>query len=175
MPTAAEMRAEMPILARHEGVWEGVYRYYDAVTGQLTEQHKSRLFCRFRDDGSATYHQTNHYYWADGKVEVREFPAEYRDGRVWWDNEHIKGWAGTMLPDDHNRSTCLNWVRQGEPDLYLYEMIQISDCSNFRCRTWHWIKAGRCFQRTLIDEHKVSTNWAGYRAEGPPADYPVAG
>lgn len=28
------------------------------------------------------YHQTNHYTWADGRTEVRDFPALIRDGRL---------------------------------------------------------------------------------------------
>ena len=132
-----DLRKEMPLLARNEGVWEGWYRYYDARTGKLTDEHRSRLLCRFPVDGPVPYHQTNYYFWEDGKREVRDFPADYRDGRIWWDNELIKGWAAHMSPDDYNRSTCLNWVRQGEPDLYLYEMIQLSDDGKNRCRTWH--------------------------------------
>lgn len=154
-----DLRKEMPLLARNEGVWEGWYRYYDARTGKLTDEHRSRLLCRFPVDGPVPYHQTNYYFWEDGKFETRDFPAEYRDGRIWWDNELIKGWAAHMSPDDYNRSTCLNWVRQGEPDLYLYEMIQLSDDGKHRCRTWHWIKAGVCFQRTLIDEVFIRKDW----------------
>lgn len=167
-----DLRKEMPLLARNEGVWEGWYRYYDARSGKLTDEHRSRLLCRFPTDGPVPYHQTNYYFWDDGKREVRDFPAEYRDGRIWWDNELIKGWAAHMSPDDYNRSTCLNWVRQGEPDLYLYEMIQLSDDGKHRCRTWHWIKAGVCFQRTLIDEVFIRKDWQNMTAEeldAPPA------
>ena len=86
------IREAMPLLARHEGVWEGTYSYFNAANEKVDE-HASRLLCRFPDEGPYPYHQTNHYTWADGRTEVREFPAEYRDGRVWWDNELIKGWA----------------------------------------------------------------------------------
>lgn len=164
------IRSAMPLLVRNEGIWEGWYRYYSAETGALVDQHKSRLLCRFLDGDPEIYHQTNYYFWEDGKREVREFPAEYRNGRIWWDNDLIKGWAAQMQPDDFNRSTCLNWVRKGEPDLYLYEMIQLSDCGQMRCRTWHWIKGGKCFQRTLIDEHKVTSDWKSFiDFDTPPA------
>ena len=56
----------MPLLASNEGVWEGWYRYYDAATGQLTDQHRSRLLCRIVDDPKFTYYQTNQYFWEDG-------------------------------------------------------------------------------------------------------------
>jgi hypothetical protein len=36
--TPAQIRAEYPLLADNEGVWEGTYRYYDAATGKLTDR-----------------------------------------------------------------------------------------------------------------------------------------
>ena len=41
------------------------------------------------------------------------------------------------------------------PDLYLYEMIQISPDNNHRARTWHWFKNNQIYQRTLIQEERV--------------------
>jgi hypothetical protein len=163
------VREVMPILASNEGVWEGWYRYYDAKTGKMTDEHKSRLLCRLVDEGtSERYYQTNHYYWADGRHEIREFPAEYRDGRVWWDNDLIKGWAAHMQPDDFNRSTCLNWTRHNEPDVYLYEMIQNSDDRKNRARTWQWFRNGICFQRTLIDEVFITRDWQNWTDHSAP-------
>jgi hypothetical protein len=168
-PSAA-IRAGMPLLARNEGVWEGWYRYYDAATGKLNDEHRSRLICRMPDDGphAGTYHQTNHYFWADGRTDVRDFPARYENGRIWFDNELISGWAAPMLPDDFGRSTCLNWTRKGEPDLFLYEMIQLSDNGVNRARTWQWFKNGICFQRTLIDEHFVTADWRSWTDTSAP-------
>jgi hypothetical protein len=152
------IKDDMPLLARHEGVWEGTYRYYDAA-GKLVDEHKSRLLCRFPEDGPFPYHQTNIYTWADGRTEVREFPAAYRDGRIWWDNELIQGWAAELNLDDKGRSVVLYWQRTGDPDLYLYEMIQMSDDGRKRCRTWHWIRNGELETRTAIEEKLVSRDW----------------
>jgi hypothetical protein len=168
MAELSPIRRHLPILARMEGVWEGWYRYYDADTGKLVDEHRSRLLCRFPEDGPFPYHQTNYYFWADGRTEVRDFPAEFRDGRIWWDNPLIKGWAAAMQPDDFARSSCLNWVRTGEPDIYLYEMIQLSDDDQYRSRTWQWFRRGRCFQRTLIDEVFVARDWRGWETKGAP-------
>jgi hypothetical protein len=71
----------------------------------------------------------------------------------------ITGWAAAMKPDDYDRSTCLNWTRKGEPDLYLYEMIQVSADRKHRARTWQWFKKDKCFQRTLIDEVFITRDW----------------
>lgn len=158
--TSADLKKIMPLLARHEGVWEGVYRYYDAA-GNKTDEHVSRLLCRFPETGPA-YHQTNHYRWADGRTEVRDFPASILNGRIAWDNELIIGWASDVPLDDFKRTTMLNWTRTGEPDLYLYEMIQLSDDSLSRSRTWQWFKKDRLFQRTLIDETFITRDWKSY-------------
>ena len=47
-------------------------------------------------------------------------------------------------------------------DLYLYEMIQIADNAKTRARTWQWFKNHILFQRTLIDENRVSVDWKKY-------------
>ena len=158
--TVNELKALHPTLARHEGVWEGMYRHYDA-DGNKTDEHRSRLICRFPETGKHLYHQTNIYTWDDGRTETRDFPADIRDGRLWWDNEFIQGWAADMKLDTNGRTTVLNWTRTGDPDLYLYEMIQISDDGQARARTWHWYKNDRLFSRTLVNERKVSDSWEG--------------
>ena len=40
---------EMPLLARHEGVWDGTCKNYNAV-GVMVDEPMSRLFCRVSDD-----------------------------------------------------------------------------------------------------------------------------
>lgn len=163
MSNSTELRKNMPLLAANEGVWEGIYRYYDAVTGELVDAHKSRLICRIPEDGKPSdYHQTNYYFWADGKLETRDFPANYRDGRIWWDNDLITGWAAAMQPDDNNLSTCLNWVRKGQENVYLYEMIQVDKAVKNRARTWQWFRDGVCYMRTLIDEKFVTADWQNW-------------
>jgi hypothetical protein len=141
----AEFRKRMPQLMDSVGVWEGWYRYYDARTGALTDQHRSRLFCRIMEEEGAPYpyHQTNQYFWEDGRTDFREFPAWYDDGRIWWDNDLITGWAAPMQPDDFHRSTCLNWTRKGEPDLFLYEMIGFIPLQQVRNSAYYPLSAGR--------------------------------
>lgn len=158
--TANDLKKAMPLLARHEGVWEGFYRYF-GPDGAKVDEHRSRLLCRFPDSG-APYHQTNHYAWENGKTEVRDFPAVVRDGQLWWDNDFISGWAADVSLDEKSRTTMLYWVRTGEPDLYLYEMIQLSDDGQSRARVWQWFKKDRLFQRTLVDEKRVSDDWRAY-------------
>ena len=152
------LREEMPLLARHEGVWDGTYKYYNAA-GALVDEHTSRLFCRFSDDPAFPYHQTNYYTWADGRTDIRDFPATYRDKRIWWDNDLIIGSAWEVGEDHEKRAMMLYWQRTGDPSLYLYEMIQISGDGANRCRTWHWIRNGMLETRTAIEERFVTRNW----------------
>ncbi|MEO0574809.1 MAG: DUF3598 domain-containing protein [Pseudomonadota bacterium] len=154
---------QMPLLARNEGVWEGFYRLYNAA-GDKVDEHKSRLICRIHEDRD--YHQTNLYRWADGKKDNRDFPAQIRDGRLFFDTD-IDGWAAAVDLDGFGRTMMLNWTRKNEKDLYLYEMIQLSDDGTSRARIWQWFKADRLFQRTIIDEHKVSDDWRAYESLDP--------
>ncbi len=160
------LKETMPILSRHTGVWDGTYRYYD-VDGNKIDEHKSRLFCRFPDEH--TYHQTNHYFWKDGKTELRDFPTKIENNKIIFYTD-IKGWAAEVPLDDFNRTVMLFWIRESEEDLYLYEMIQISDCGNYRSRTWQWFKNDKLFQRTLIDEQRVTSDWQAYENTSPTYD-----
>lgn len=152
------IKEDIPFLIRNEGIWEGYYRYYDA-DGNKVDEHKSRLMCRIIDDED--YHQTNCYFWKDGKKEVRDFPTRIEDKRLVFYTD-IDGWAAAVDLDKYKRTMMLNWVRKGEDDLYLYEMIQMSDDGQTRARVWQWFKEGRLFMRTLIDEQLVSRDWQSY-------------
>jgi hypothetical protein len=46
-------------------------------------------------------------------------------------------------------------------------MIQMSDDGLTRARTWQWFKNDRLFQRTLIDETRVSLDWSAYEGVDP--------
>lgn len=153
----------MPLLARNEGVWEGCYRYFDPA-GRKVDEHRSRLLCRIIDDRD--YHQTNLYRWSDGRSATRDFPAQIDGQRLVFSNE-ITGWAQAVGLDEHGRTMMLHWTRNGEPDLYLYEMIQLSDDGEARARIWQWFKADRLLQRTLIDERRVSRDWAPFEGQDP--------
>jgi len=146
------------MLKRHEGVWEGYYRYFDS-TGNKIDEHKSRLLCRIPEEGQ--YHQTNFYFWADGKKEVRDFPTRIEGNKIIFYSE-IDGWAAPVELDEFKRTMMLRWTRKDEDNLYLYEMIQMSDCGKYRNRVWQWFKDGKLIQRTLIDEQLVSRQWRKY-------------
>lgn len=165
LPRLKDPRREVPGIARHEGVWEGTYRYYD-TDGRLTDEHRSRLICRFPTRGPWPYHQTNHYTWADGRTETREFPARIEHGRLVWQGGLIDGWCAEVPLDDFGRTLMLYWTRPDEPGVYLYEMIQLSDCGQYRSRVWQWFRHGRLTGRTLIDEVRTGGLPAGDATAG---------
>ncbi len=147
----SDIRKGMPVLARHEGQWEGVYIHVDTDNKEV-DRHKSRLQCNFPADGQFPYYQINTYIWDDGKVEEIHFPATYRDGRIWWDTDRIEGSAWEI----DARTVMLTWTRKGEPGTYLYEMIQLSEDGQHRGRTWHWFHNDQLFKRTCIQERRVA-------------------
>ena len=145
-----DIRKGMPVLARHEGEWEGEYIHVDTDNNVL-DRHRSRLQCLFPAEGPYAYHQINTYTWDDGREEVIHFPATYRNGQIFWDTERIVGRAWEI----DERTTVLTWSRKDLPGSYLYEQIQISADNTARGRTWHWFADDRLFKRTCITERRV--------------------
>ncbi|MGK0500713.1 MAG: hypothetical protein ACJAYG_002366 [Oceanicoccus sp.] len=151
------IREEMPILAKHAGTWEGVYRYYTA-DGKLVGQHDSRILCRFMDEGNYPYYQTNIYTYPDGRQEIKEFPCVYENFSkvVIFKIGTIEGWVkeDSDMPGD---TTCkLYWERYGNRNIKFYEMIQTDPDFKHRTRVWQWLLDGKNILRTLINETKVS-------------------
>lgn len=146
----SNIRLEMPVLARHEGEWEGTYTLVD-VNSKIIDQHQSHLSCQFPENGEFSYYQINRYTWENGKTEEHQFPGTYRDKTLWFDTERIQGKAWEI---DH--STVIFWFGYKQfSGAYLYEMIQISPDNHHRARTWHWFKQDKIYQRTLIQEERV--------------------
>ncbi len=144
------IRTDMPVLARHEGEWEGVYIHVDADNREI-DRHRSHLQCLFPAEGPHAYYQINTYLWADGRREEIHFPAAYRDKAIWWDTERIVGRAWEV----DARTVMLTWSRKDTPAAYLYEMIQLSEDGRHRGRTWHWFENDILVKRTCIRETRL--------------------
>jgi hypothetical protein len=146
------IRAGMPLLARHEGEWEGEYTHVDS-SGTVVDHHRSHLTCSFPPTGD--YVQINRYTWPDGRTEVHEFPGRYDGyGRMIFDTERIRGITWAL---DEN-TIYLTWVyKSTDPavDQRLFELIVLSDDGRHRSRVWQWLEHGVCVRRTLINEIKV--------------------
>ena len=145
----------MPLLARHEGDWYGVYVHVDA-DGKEIDRHFSHLISVYPEDGSCDYHQTNRYGWADGRTEEHLFPGNYDEAekRIIFDTERIYGWAREI---DH-RHVQLMFTYKGGSDQYVYEFVHLSDDGKNRTRTWHWYdENGEVYKRTIIKESREAT------------------
>jgi hypothetical protein len=153
----------MPIVAAQAGVWRGEYVHFDADHSEI-DRHRSTLICRLLDgpDGEARLTQTNVYDWADGSREIRYFDGRLNGDRIDISNENIEGWVAPLAMDATGRTIMVLWTRAGAPDFRYYEMITVSADGLAKNRTWHWYDKGRLFQRTLINEDYVSSDWQAY-------------
>lgn len=154
---------QQPIVAEQAGVWKGEYVHLDA-SHKIIDRHQSQLVCRLLDgpDGEAKLSQTNIYDWPDGTREIRYFDGVFKVDRVWISNDLIDGWTGAVAMDPTNRTIMVGWTRPREPDFRYYEMITVAEDGNAKNRTWHWYRKGRLFQRTLINEVRISREWQAY-------------
>jgi len=161
--TTQQVREALPVLARHEGVWDGVFRRMDPA-GKVTAEFNARIIKRFLPDEHwpKIYHQTNMYDFPDGKHQVIDTKGEYQDGKIHFSSERVDGWQLDDVSDPFNRTVFLYMVYKSDPDQYVYEIINISDDGKYRTRMTQFLKAGRTTSRTLIDEELVSRDWSKY-------------
>lgn len=170
--SVADLRRLQPILARHEGVWEGIYRRYDAL-GMPIGQHRSRVVIRYRPDpkgGNEVYEQTNLYYHADGRQEEIQTTGSFDGDRLRFHSDRVDGWSKDDATDPARR-TCLlfmefkknvGWYTAG---VQVYEIINISDDGRHRSRMTQHLQGGKTLTRTLIDETFRTRDWAGGSAD----------
>lgn len=144
------IRSEMPLLARHEGEWKGTYIIIDDQANIL-DKYSSHVSHQFPQEGSHPYYQINQYQWQNGKFEEHHFPATYKDKKLWFDTSRLQGYAWEV--DDS--IIMLYFSYKDIPDIYLYEMIHLSRCGNYRNRTLHWFKNNQIYQRTMMQEERV--------------------
>lgn len=143
-------REAMPMMLRHEGVWEGEYRHIDR-DGSLADFHFMTTRCAFPAEGPHVYIQHNTLRWPDGRTVERSFPGSFEDGRLRWDTDRFSGFgweteAGIVM---------LRLDRKDEPGVRFTEMIELSDDGQTRARTWQWFRDGVPFRRTLCDEWRT--------------------
>ena len=161
--TTQQVRDRLPVLARHEGVWDGTFMRLDA-NNSVAAQFKSRIIKRFLPDEfwPQIYHQTNIYDLPDGTHQVIDTKGAYRDGKIHFGSARVQGWQLDDTTDPFNRSVLLYMVYTSDPNQYVYEMINISDDGQHRTRITQFLKDGRNMRRTLIDEELVSSDWTKF-------------
>lgn len=149
---AADIRTGMPVLARHEGVWEGTFRRYDA-DGVLIAEFPSVITTTFPEDGPFDYQQTNRYLRDAGEDIVIRSAGSFDGERLRFENERVRGWVVDDATDAFGRSTLLFFEYLDGSGTYVYETVQISDDGSRRHRATQYFNAdGSLQRRTLIDE-----------------------
>jgi hypothetical protein len=157
-------RAQPPAVARQQGVWRGVFRRFDAA-GKLTAEFPSEIIARVvSKDGKLTYHQTNTYRPAGAPVQVIQSFGDIRDGRIWFSNERLDGWSMDIPGDPTGRGAIIVMNYKDGSGTYVYEIVTRSDDGKRRSRATQYFKDGKLERRTLIDEEKVTDDWAAYEA-----------
>ncbi len=164
---AAALKAKLPILARNEGVWDGMYRRY-GPDGVLMGEFASRVIMRFREDApeKEMYHQTNLYRFPNGQNQVIESTGWFDGERLHFGSDRdISGWAADDSTDVHGNSCLLYMaVHTATPQLakgtICYELVNLSSCGTYRARAAQYTLDGRLVMRTLIDERCVTREWA---------------
>ncbi|MDE2442477.1 MAG: DUF3598 domain-containing protein, partial [Betaproteobacteria bacterium] len=94
--------------------------------------------------------------------EIRYFDGIFQDDRIWIKNDLIDGFVGALNYDETNRTIMVGWTRTHEPDFRYYEMITVAEDGQAKNRTWHWYRKGRLFQRTVINENRISRDWQAH-------------
>jgi hypothetical protein len=147
----ADIRTVIPAMVKHEGTWEGTYRYIDENANQV-DIHQSRVKCIFPEQGPYAYIQKNHFTWSDGREYSVDLLGTLKGDKVYWDTDTFQGYG--WATDDG--IILLNLERKDEPGARFYEMIVMDPGGVHRARTWHWFKNGQCYKRTLCDERRAA-------------------
>ena len=161
----------MPQMATSEGIWEGVYIYYDA-DGQEVDRHKSRLTHTFPESQPDEYHQRNQYEWADGRSEDLEFrfgldhkAAQVGVTQLTWDTERSYGkvWEEPVRVGDlatvrvsWHRTEIEGYTPFDIPHATLHEIIQQTLDGSMRSRVWQWFVDHELVGRTMIREKRIT-------------------
>ncbi|MFM7265079.1 MAG: CpcT/CpeT family chromophore lyase [Cyanobium sp.] len=161
--------ADLPMaLIAQQGVWQGTFRRYDG-NGSCCDSFASTIVVRLEErSGQVRYHQSNHYRWPDGAEQAFDSEGEICDGRIWFHNGQLEGWA-MELPEpgaagDGSSAAVLRMWSQKQEGAQQVELIQLSSDGRRRHRLFQSVCAGEVVRRTVIDEEKVSDDWRAWDA-----------
>lgn len=144
------VREAIPLLYRHKGRWQGEYIHIDNDVN-IVDRHKVDILVEFPDENGVAYRQTSNFLWDDGRKQEFRFEAGLEGDRLKWDNG---GLAGEIWAID--QWNLYLWFRFTDaPDDLVTETIYLSDCGKHRTRTWHWLRDGALYQRTLVNEARA--------------------
>jgi hypothetical protein len=152
--TREEFAKKFPVISRQEGVWTGRFRRYDA-DGNLTADSASEITVKLDFSNEKTpYRQTNKYVFADGKTQTIESEGRIEGDKLVFSNAQIEGWATDLTSDENKRTSFFYLKYKDGSNMYVYEIVTLSDDGKSRSRATQYLKDGKIVRRTLIDETK---------------------
>jgi hypothetical protein len=160
----------LPVLARHQGVWDGEYRK-QTPAGDLIERHWVRCKVEVPPEGKIGFVLTTRYWYPDGRITNQQFIGDYAGNRsLAFDDGRISGWLREI--DDETVVMRFGFIAM--PALHVVEAIQIDASGDNRARSWHWFEAGRQTAVTLTDEWRISRDPAQFelRRDSPAETMP---
>jgi hypothetical protein len=144
----------LPSLAEQMGVWEGIFRRYDAEGG-LQESFAITVVQRLEArDGRWLYSQKSLYRETASGSRWIETSGEILGGRLHFQSDRVRGWA--MDVPDAPGTTLLVLESLDGSGLQMQEVSQLVDGGSRRLRTTQIFREGRLVGRTHIDEQKTS-------------------
>ena len=144
------VREVLPLLYRHKGRWQGEYIHIDNAANIL-DRHDIEILVEFPDDHGIAYRQTSKFRWDDGRRQEIRFEAGLEGDRLKWNDGGI---AGELWAID--ASNLYLWFCFADaPNDLITETIYLSDCGKHRTRTWHWLRDGALYKRTLVNESRA--------------------
>jgi hypothetical protein len=165
MPSAV-ISQRFPVMARHEGVWQGIHRKLDAA-GNPTRSYRSTVIVRYMDaepDGTVM-RQTDIHHFDDRPDEVIETTGCVEGNLIVFRTDRVDGFAGDL--NDPGQRACFVYldIKYIPGGASMYEMVEISPDGRSRHIGTQLLKDGRLLERTLIDEAKVSDDWTAWEAQ----------
>lgn len=160
------LQKRLPITCRHEGVWDGIYRRYDA-SGRPLGEHRLRVVIRLREDpagGNELLQQSNYYFHPDGRREAIDTLGRFDGERLNFYSDRVDGWTMDDATDPKRATVILamsfkkdvGWYTKG---VDVYELINIAADDRFRSRMAQHLKDGQALTRTLINERLRTRDW----------------
>jgi hypothetical protein len=152
--TREEFVKKFPAISRQEGVWVGRFRRYDAE-GKLSADFATEITVKLDFSNEKTpFRQTNKYTFADGKTQIIESEGRIEGNKLFFSNAQIEGWATDLISDENQRTSIFFFKYKDGSNMYVYEIVTLSDDAKSRSRATQYLKNGKIIRRTLIDEVK---------------------
>jgi hypothetical protein len=153
----------LPVIVRHAGVWEGTFARIDA-DNNVQAKFRSQIVFRLLDDAHwpDIYLQTNTYWLPGGSVQSFDTPGSFRDGRLWFESDRVRGWSADDPLDTEGANALLFMEVLYDPGTHIYEMAQISRDNTRRSRAVQFVRDAVTIQRTLIDETLLTRDWRAF-------------